>query len=134
MSHPLMPHQIDANEVKQADDQQTAAQTDKALVAAPVTRDQAGTAINPDPNAEHIIVGVEFGALAAGTLYFENANGGGSARKSITYNFPATFNSGLLPTWIPMGKGLPIQYTTTGTNPTVSIKIHYITKKYGLQR
>lgn len=133
MSHPFMPHQIDANEVKQADDQQTAAQTDKALVAAPTTRDMNSTNAT-DPNAEHIIVGVEFAALAAGTLYFENANGGGSARKSITYNFPATYSSGLLATWIPMGKGLPIQYTTTGTNPTVSLKIHYITKKYGLQR
>lgn len=130
MSHPLMPHAIDANEVKQVDDQQTAAQTDTQLLAAPTSRDQAGTGAT-DPNGEYIVVGIEFSALAAGTLYLENANGGGAARKSITYQFPATYNSGLIPTWIPLGKGLPLKYTTTGTNPTVSLKVHYILKKHG---
>ena len=133
MSHPLMPHQIDANEIKQVDDQQTAAQTDKQLLAAPTSRDMNGTSAT-DVNAEYIVVGLEFSAVAAGTLYLENADGGGSARKSITYQFPATFNSGLIPTWIQMGKGLPLKYTSTGTNPNVSLKVHYILKKYGLQR
>lgn len=123
-----------SNEILFASDKQTAAQTDKELVAAPTSRDMAGDVVDPDPDVEYIIVGIEASALAAGTFYLENADGGAAAQKSILYQHSATFVMGMTPTWLPMGKGLPIKYTNTGTNPTLSIRIAYIRKKTSYSR
>lgn len=80
-----------------------------------------------DDEAEHVVVGVEFSASAALNFYLENGDG----QVSIKYFLGA--NSGdFKPTWIPMGVGQPIKYTSSAG--TLSLRVLYITKRNSSRR
>ena len=111
--------------MKGASDEQSGAQTNKQLVAAPQFRDQAGN-LGTDDETEHIVVGVEFSASAALNFYVQNANGSGG-RKGVTF-FTGANSGDFAKTWLPMGKGNPIKYTSSAG--TLSIRVLYITRRY----
>lgn len=110
--------------VKSAKDQQAVAQVDTVLVQAPRRIDQAGTVEN-DSEAEHVVVGIEFSVTAA-LNFFLHTGVAGAGRKSITHYLPA--NAGdYVDTFIKMGKGNPIRYTSSAG--TLSLRVRYITIK-----
>lgn len=112
-------------ETKFVGEQASGAATNTVLISEPRYRDQADTAAIDD-QAEWIVVAVDFSASAVQNFYLQNADGAGG-RKSKTYY--AAANSGTFEeTWIPMGKGKPIKYTSSGT--IVSIRLMVILKRY----
>lgn len=80
-----------------------------------------------DDEAEHIIVGIEYSASAALNFYLENDDG----QVSLKY-FLAANSADFKPTWMPMGVGQPIKYTSSAG--TLSLRVLYITKRYNSSR
>lgn len=121
------------HEVRTVTDTQLAAQTDKDLLATPPQRrDQAGTAEN-DPDAEYVLAGIEFSAVAAGTLKL-HTDAAGAGQIGNIWQFAANFNSGFIPCWKKCGRNKGLKYASTGTNPNVSLTLHYIVKRYGASK
>src|SRR3990167_6406640 len=110
-----------------AKDEQALAQTNKEIIAALVYRsmDGAETEVNAtDDQAEYVVVGIEASSDTAGrTLKITD----GTTALSITYSL-AQYDPKFLPTWIPMGKGKKVAYTTSGG--TVSVRVLAILKRY----
>ena len=96
----------------------------QAIIATPKLRDLAGDAV-VDPNAEYIVVGLELSASADGVFQLTD----GSAVKGLKHWILAKTSRGLIETWVPMGRGTGLCYTTTITGD-LNVTVHFIRKNY----